>query len=389
MCTFTKKDKVCTTIINSVKFAFIVLFMVFLPCFTAAGQVKDGWIIVIDPGHGGRDPGALGSFSKEKDITLAVALKTGEYIEKNLKNVKVIYTRKTDVLVDLIDRAQIANKNKADLFISIHANANPARSAYGTETYIMGHHKDQQNLEVAMKENEVILLETDFSKKYEEFDPKSPESYIMFTLYQNAYSEQSTKLASMLQAQFKERVGRYDRGVMQAGFWVLYRTTMPSILTEIGFMTNINEEKYLNSAQGQDYLASAIFRACRDYISEIDKKSIISYETVQQPEDIKPSVPPGSSVAGRPNSIVFKVQIATSSRKISTSPSEFKNIGDVSEINSGNRYRYVTGTFDDYLKAVEYRKEMEKIFPGAFVIAVSDNKVLPLQEALDKIKKGN
>jgi N-acetylmuramoyl-L-alanine amidase len=365
--------------------SLIVLLALIVSWGSITGQVNDGWVIVIDPGHGGRDPGAVGSFSKEKDITLAVALKTGEYLEQNIKNVKVIYTRKTDVSVDLLERSEIANKNKADLFVSIHVNALEGRNAYGTETYIMGHHKDQQNLEVAMKENEVILLEKDFSEKYEEFDPKSPESYIMFTLYQSAYSEQSTRLASTLQSQFKERVGRYDRGVKQAGFWVLYRTTMPSILTEIGFITNVNEEKYLNSKQGQDYIASAIFRACRDYINDIEKKSVISYSAPEVPADSGPKKITASS--SEPD-IIFRVQLAASSRRISTEPSNFKNIQDVREITSGSRYRYVSGTFSEYSKAVEYRREMEKIFPGAFVIAVSDDKVLPLQEALDRIKKG-
>lgn len=371
--------------INRKMRSLIVLLILIICQGIVAGQVNDGWVIVIDPGHGGRDPGAVGSFSREKDITLAVALKTGEYLEQNIKNVKVIYTRKTDVSVDLLERSEIANKNKADLFVSIHVNALDGRNAYGTETYIMGHHKDQQNLEVAMKENAVILLENDFSEKYEEFDPKSPESYIMFTLYQSAYAEQSTRLASSLQSQFKERVGRYDRGVKQAGFWVLYRTTMPSILTEIGFITNVNEERYLNSKQGQDYIASAIFRACRDYINDIEKKSVISYSAPESPADNQPEDVTSPS-AGQ--GIIFRVQIAASSRRISTEPANFNNVRDVSEINSGNRYRYVSGTFPEYAKAVEYRREMEKIFPGAFVIAISDNKVLPLQEALERIKKG-
>ena len=177
--------------------------------------IKDdkNWVIVIDAGHGGKDPGALGSFSAEKNITLAIALKTGSYIEQNLKNVTVIYTRKTDAFVDLKDRPAIANKNNADLFISIHVNSANVKSVHGAETYVMGATKDEQNLEVAMKENEVILLENDYSTTYEGFDPKSPESYIMFSLMQNIYLRQSTSLASRIQTQYRERYDRLDRGV--------------------------------------------------------------------------------------------------------------------------------------------------------------------------------
>ena len=196
----------------------------------------------------------------EKNITLAIALKTGEYIEQNLKNTKVVYTRKNDTFVEVRDRATIANRNKADLFISIHANWAPSKKIQGTETFIMGHTKDDANLQVAMKENEVILLESDYTTKYEGFDPKSPESYIMFTLMQNIYQEQSTLLASKVQSQFKDKVSRVDRGVKQAGFWVLFMTTMPSVLIETGFITHPSEEKFLNSKQGQDYLASAILQ---------------------------------------------------------------------------------------------------------------------------------
>lgn len=239
----------------------------------SASDTNKPWVIVIDAGHGGNDHGATGSYNSEKDITLAITLKTGEYIEKYINNVSVIYTRKDDSFIGLRERANIANKTKANLFISIHTNGVKSKIVQGTETFIMGLAKDQQNLEVAMKENEVILLEKDNSTKYEGFDPKSPESYIMFTLMQNIFQEQSTNLASKIQTQFRDRVSRSDRGVKQAGFWVLFMTTMPSVLIETGFITNLSEEKFLNSKQGQDYLSSAIFRACRDYINEIDSKS--------------------------------------------------------------------------------------------------------------------
>jgi N-acetylmuramoyl-L-alanine amidase len=347
-------------------------------------KMNGKWVIVIDPGHGGRDPGALGSFSKEKDINLAIALKTGQYIEENLKNVTVIYTRDDDSTVDLIERPMIANKNNADLFISIHANWANTKKVFGAETYIMGLAKDNENLAVAMKENEVILLEEDYSTKYQGFDPNSPESYIIFTLMQNVFQKQSTDLAQKIQTQFVERVDRKDRSVKQERFWVLYNTSMPSVLIETGFITNDAEERFLNSKQGQDYLASAIFRACRDYINEIDVMSGIS--TVRnQPAAIKKD----SDLVARmtEGKVLFMVQVATAATKTEIKPENFNGIKDIIEINAQDRYKYVTGSFTEYSDAVKYRKKIESIYPDAFVIAVKDNKILPLQQALDQKKK--
>jgi N-acetylmuramoyl-L-alanine amidase len=365
------------------KLIFAIIIFMLASSTGRAMQNDKNWVIVIDAGHGGRDPGALGTFSREKDITLAIALKTGEYIEQNVKNVKVIYTRKNDTFVEIRDRADIANKNHADLFISIHVNWGEQKYIQGTETFIMGITKDQQNLEVAMKENEVILLENDFNKKYQGFDPKSPESYIMFSLMQNIYQEQSTNLASNIQTQYKERVSRRDRGVKQAGFWVLFMTTMPSVLTETGFITNLAEEKFLNSKQGQDYIASAIFRACRDYVDDIDSKSNISFG--QQNMDAEPYN--STKMVAPPGEIVFMVQIATSSSKNEIKPENFNGIRDVVEINSQDRYKYASGNFSDYSEAASYRKKIEAVYPDAFVIAVKDNKILPLQQALEQMKK--
>jgi len=364
----------------------IFLFITLMIVSASAKDIKNekGWIIVIDAGHGGKDPGALGSISREKDITLAIALKTGEYIEKNIKNVTVIYTRKNDTFVELRDRANIANKNKADLFISIHANWAKSKNIMGTETYIMGLAKDQQNLEVAMKENEVIFLEDDYSTKYEGFDPKSEVSYIMFTVMQKVFQDQSTELASKIQTQFREKVDRHDRDVKQAGFWVLFTTTMPSVLIETGFITNLSEEKFLNSKQGQDFLASAIFRACRDYINEIDSKSGISAVKNHNPD---PKPDNKIQIISPSEEIVFMVQIATSSSKTEINPENFKGLKDVVEINVQDRFKYATGGFTDYSAAVKYRKKLEAVYPDAFVIAVKDNKILPLQKALEQKKK--
>jgi N-acetylmuramoyl-L-alanine amidase len=234
---------------------------------------EDEWVVVIDAGHGGKDPGAIGSRTKEKTINLAVALKTGRYINENLKDVKVIYTRDDDTFPGLAERAEVANKVKADLFISIHSNSVPDKRFYGAETYVLGQTMDEANLQVAMKENSVITFESDYQTKYEGFDPNSAESYIIFSLMQNTYLKQSTEFATLIQNQFRDRVGRKDRGVKQAGLVVLWRTTMPSVLVELGFISNPDEEKYLMSEQGQDYLASAIFRAFRDYKQAIDSRS--------------------------------------------------------------------------------------------------------------------
>lgn len=234
-------------------------------------------VVVIDPGHGGRQPGTSGIRTKEKDITLKVALKVGAYIEENVPGVKVFYTRKTDVTVGLAERAQIAIDNNADVFISIHANSLPesvpkARKdmIHGTETYVMGLHVSDANFEVAKRENSVILLEDNYKEKYEGFDPNSPESYILFSLNQSASQDASLILASKIEEQFSQRAGRRSHGVKQAGFVVLWRTTMPSVLVEIGYLSNEKEERELNSEQTQDYIASAIYRAFKDFKSQME-----------------------------------------------------------------------------------------------------------------------
>jgi N-acetylmuramoyl-L-alanine amidase len=379
-----KNGKERTKYIYVLKLLFMAILMVVISAWKPADPSEKKWVIVIDPGHGGRDPGALGSISKEKNINLAIALKAGEYLEMNLSNVTVLYTRKTDVFVELRDRPEYANKNKADLFISIHSNWISKSSIKGAETWIMGPAQDEQNLEVAMKENEVILLEDDFSEKYEGFDPKSPESYIMFTVMQNIFKEQSTLLASGIQSQFKNRAGRIDRGVKQAGFWVLYMTTMPSVLVETGFITNAEEEKYLNSKEGQDYMASAIYRATRDYINEVDKKSNISTSVENEESEVTDSSIVESVAAE--DKLKFMIQIATSAERKALVPGNFKGLTDVVELPSQDNFKYASGSFDDYAQAAEYRKKILTLYRDAFVIAVKNYKILPLQEALNSKK---
>jgi N-acetylmuramoyl-L-alanine amidase len=227
-------------------------------------------VVVIDAGHGGKDPGTRGKNALEKDVALKIALKVGSFIEKNLPDVKVIYTRKNDTYIALDERANIANRNKADLFICIHANSMPGGRATGTETYVMGLHKDESNFDVAKRENSVILMDENYKERYEGFDPDSPESYILFSLTQSAYQESSLSFAQKVEDQFRSRVGRISRGVKQAGFLVLWKTTMPSVLIETGFLSQPTEEQFLAGAKGQDLIASGIYRAFKEYKIEVE-----------------------------------------------------------------------------------------------------------------------
>ncbi|MEQ9424004.1 MAG: N-acetylmuramoyl-L-alanine amidase [Cyclobacteriaceae bacterium] len=226
--------------------------------------------LVIDAGHGGRDPGTSGTKSREKDVALDIALELGGIINKYMPDVEVVYTRNDDSFPSLDERADIANKSGADLFISIHCNASLNKNVRGTETYVMGLHKTDDNLQVAMRENSVINLEENAEDVYDGFDPNSPESYILFSLAQNAYLNNSLMLAERVEKQFEERAGRRSRGVKSAGFIVLWRTSMPSILVETGYLSNEREERELNDDLIQTYLASGIYRAFRDYKNEIE-----------------------------------------------------------------------------------------------------------------------
>jgi N-acetylmuramoyl-L-alanine amidase len=257
--------------VNNIKIKLILLAITLLN-FSGKSPIPQSKVdvIVIDAGHGGHDPGTSGKSLKEKDVALKIALILGGYIEKNIPDVKVIYTRKTDRYLSLDERAEIANKNKADLFICIHANSLPGAPAKGTETFVMGLHKDNSNFEVAKRENSVILMDENYKERYEGFDPSSPESYILFALNQSAYQESSLRFAAKIESQFKTRVGRSSRGVKQAGFMVLWKTTMPSVLIETGFLSNVTEEKFLGSESGQDLIASGIYRAFKEYKAEIE-----------------------------------------------------------------------------------------------------------------------
>jgi len=364
--------------------------------------------VVIDAGHGGKDPGSQGLTANEKDVVLAIALKLGSYIENSLSDVKVVYTRKTDEFIPLHQRADIANNNKADLYISIHANGNVNNMVSGTETLVLGLHRAEENFEVAKKENAVILLEDDYSTHYEGFDPNSPESYMIFSLMQNLYFEQSINFAAYVQNQFGTRASRKDRGVKQQGLLVLARTSMPGVLIETGFMTNPEEEKFLVSDQGQDYIASAIFRAFRDYKNMMENKN--SYlaggntgtdsDACKVHSDSMPLVRTGGIAAiqkadsvtmdmpVRPNKttpIVFRIQILASVRKLPANAPQFKGHKNIEEYKVGNMYKYAIKGGENYNETLASCKKIQDQFPGAFVIAVKDSSIIPLKQGLNEI----
>ncbi|MBM3420223.1 MAG: N-acetylmuramoyl-L-alanine amidase [Bacteroidetes bacterium] len=385
MATPGKNGTVKDIILNLRMRLVVIVPLLLLSTSGFVSPVTKEFVVVIDAGHGGRDPGAIGSASREKDIVLAIALKTGNYIKQNLSDVKVVYTREKDVFIELDRRADIANKNNADLFISIHTNAvrqGVSRNVAGSETFVLGTDKENQNLSVVMKENEVITLEENYTTRYEGYDPKSPESFIIFSLMQNVYLKQSLELATLIQNQFRERAGRIDRGVKQGGFLVLWMTTMPSVLVETGFISNPAEEKFLKSEQGQDYIASAIFRAFREYKSNIDKRS--SFTTVRE-EPVKTQT--AAVTAAGSAEIFFTVQIATTREKKDLNPANFRGLTDLFEYPATDRYRYTSGKFRSYQEAVDYRKNITDKYPDAFVIAFRGNTTIPLSQAIEATTK--
>ncbi len=356
--------------------------------------------IVIDAGHGGHDAGCHGSTAFEKNVTLSVALKLGALIEKNMPGVKVIYTRKTDEFIELYERASVANRQKADLFVSIHCNANNNTSAYGTESWTMGLHKTEGNLEVAKRENSSILMEKDYSANYDGFDPNSPEAYIMFSLNQNAFINQSLMLASYVEDEFKKD-GRYSRGVKQAGFLVLWRTTMPSILIETGFLTNKNEEQYLASDKGQNELTQSIFDAIKVYKNKMENEVNglfnINDRTikVKQEDNDKMEVKldsPTVTISGKTNittdntikptstetksEIYYALQIAASKNTINTKVAPFKDLKDIRIItDNAGMNRVYAGKYKTKEEAVKQLDLLtSKGFKGCFIVGFENGK---------------
>jgi len=408
----------------------ILAFFALLVAYPQTVCSKD-FTLVIDAGHGGNDPGAIGTYSKEKNINLNVALKVGELIRKNCENVKVIFTRQTDVFVPLDDRADIANKAKADLFLSIHTNALPdGKAGSGSETYSLGMARAKENLDVAKRENSVILYERNYQERYAGFNPNSSESYIIFDYMQDQHMKQSAELAKAIQNQYQNS-GRPNKGVHQAGFLVLRKTSMPSILTELGFITTPQEEQYLNSAKGVDELAQDIYLGFIDYhnIQERHKSVVLAIADEKKdqqqpdtttttnnnntskeqeqpaPEETKQEIPsqkeetsqssdkkkdvssPVKETEDNKLPPVFKIQIYTSSRSLRDGSAQFNGLTDVDHYMDKNIYKYTYGSTSSYSEIVALRKTIMEKFPDCFVIAFQGKDKISIQDALNIQRK--
>ena len=375
----------------------ICLWLLFLPLCTSHLWGKD-FVVVIDAGHGGHEPGAIGKISKEKNINLNVALKVGNLIKNNCDDVKVIYTRSKDVFIPLDRRAEIANNAKADLFISIHTNALANnRTAKGASTWTLGLAKSDANLEVAKRENSVILYESDYQTRYAGFNPNSAESYIIFEFMQDKYMEQSVHLASLMQKQFRHTCKRLDRGVHQAGFLVLKASAMPSILIELGFISTPEEERYLNSETGATTMAKGIYHAFLNYKREHEirltgvSKTVIPTEQKEQDiekENDRPvTVQKVAESATNDNEITFKIQILTSSKPLAKNDKRLKGLKGVDYYKEKDIYKYTYGASGDYNKVLRTKRTITAKFKDAFIIAFRDGEKMNVNEAIAEFKK--
>lgn len=423
---------ICTVFIDMklnrphILYIVICLWLLFLPSCTNHLWGKD-FVVVIDAGHGGHDPGAIGKISKEKNINLDVALKVGNLIKKNCDDVRVIYTRSKDVFIPLDRRAEIANNAKADLFISIHTNALANnRTAKGASTWTLGLAKSDANLEVAKRENSVILYESDYRTRYAGFNPNSAESYIIFEFMQDKYMEQSVHLASLMQKQFRQTCKRADRGVHQAGFLVLKASAMPSILIELGFISTPEEERYLISEEGAGNMAKGIYRAFLNYKREHElrltgvSKTIIPTEqeedstpviAQQDTESVNTTAPQEQELLAEANTrpvattktaskrpivaesatndseITFKIQILTSSSPLTKNDKRLKGLKDVDFYKEGGIYKYTYGASDDYNKVLRTKRTITAQFKDAFIIAFRNGEKMNVNEAIAEFKK--
>ena len=387
----------------------IVATIILIFSLSVALAAKKGFTLVIDAGHGGHDAGALGTFSKEKNINLNVALAFGRLVESNCPNVKVIYTRKTDVFVPLHQRADIANRNKADLFVSIHTNALPkGAKASGLETYTLGMNRAAENFDVAKRENSVILVEKDYQQHYEGFDPNSSESYIMFEFLQDKNMAQSVELARLVQKRTCATARRPNKGVKQAGFLVLRETSMPSCLIELGFITTPSEEQYLNTDEGVANMGKGIYLAFCDYLAKYDKSFTVPFkpereetERVRKEErvdevkaDEKPEVKTDEKSEVKTdekpdsaNAPVFKVQILTSNVKLSPKSKRLKGREDADFYKDGGIYKYTLGSSTNYNEIYRLRKQVLGKFPEAFIIAFRNGQRMDVQEAVREFRR--
>jgi N-acetylmuramoyl-L-alanine amidase len=362
------------------KYIIVLFVLTFITSLTSVSRLHaqdDRFVVVIDAGHGGHDPGRpTKNGYKEKDIALKLALKVGKELEKN-PQFKVIYTRKTDVFVTLRNRAKIANKADADLFVSIHCNAHHTQ-AYGTETFVLGAKNSERNMSVAKAENEVIFLEENYEENYAGFDPSSPESTIAIGIEQEVYVEQSIILARKIEDNFAGKLKRKSRGIKQASLWVMHNTYMPSVLIETGFITNKKEGAYLNSKSGQANIATAIKDAILAYKKELDQNvgsNILGIEEentvveVEEPKIIK--------------DVTFKVQIAASSRDLEPKSYNFNGLSEISKTKVGGLYKYYYGVTSDYNKAQKMQGEAkQKGYTSCFVVAYKNGEQISVSEAL-------
>jgi len=399
-------------VLTGVACVFFLWFSSFVPNhrgsrIAALGVTK----VVINAGHGGHDPGNIGTGRYKqsvKNISLEVSLQLGDYIQRAFPDVDVIYTRKEDNFVTLKGRTEIANKVNADVFISIHCNSAANTEAFGTETFVMSMTKVAANLELAKRENSVVLLEENYDQTYDGLDPNNPEDMIILALQQSVHLDQSTSLSAKVQEQYRERVSRRDRGVKQAPYWVISFTTMPSILTELGFLTNKPEEDFLNSENGKVYMASAIYRAFKEYkaeiegveltVPEVDKiaakpttsgadvkleKSAEIKEDAVKPKDTAPT-------ELRNDPVVYKIQLLASSQRIDLKPDNFNGLDDVKEYEVQGLYKYTIGEVTDYKKAVSLQRTVrEKAYPNAFIIAFYQGDRIPISRALEISKSAD
>ena len=396
-----------------------LLLVTFLFVVADALAANGRFTLVIDAGHGGHDTGAMGAKSKEKDINLTVALAFGRYVERNMPDVKIIYTRTTDVFIPLMERANIANKANADLFISVHTNALPAgKIARGFETYSLGMHRAKDNLDVAMRENSVISMEKGYEQTYQGFDPKSSESYIIFEFIQGKNMERSVELARSIQNNVCRNANRPDKGVHQAGFLVLRETSMPSCLIELGFITTPDEEDLLNTPSRVDDIAKAIYDGFAQYKNKYDRRVAVPYRPANgaAKKDIPTIVPdqePAKKVVEAPrrnvdnsrrnvdtqkksteaprktadSAPVFKVQILVSNRALRPSDSHFKGETDFDSYQEGGMVKYTVGASTNYNEIYRLRKSLLEKFPEAFIVAFKNGQKCDVNQAIREFKQ--
>lgn len=359
---------------NTIKyttFAFLLAFMGLVLPDIAEAENSDGAIkcVVIDPGHGGHDPGTIwgnGKY-KEKDIVLSVSLKLGRLIKAKYPNVKILYTRTTDKYVELGARSDFANRNRADLFISVHVNSTGTTSVTGTETFVMGTHKSESNFELVKAENSVIVLEDNYRSKYEGFDPNSPESYIIFSLLQNVHLEQSLRFAELVQKRYRTGPIPTSRGVKQGGLIVLWKSTMPAVLTEIGFLSNAKDRAVLISREGQDKIADNLFKAFCDYKTEMEQ--IHGGEiNDSNPEKVAATAPANENE-------YYAIQILSVTKPLAKNAADLKGLKEYICIQAAGRYKYVIGRFKSKNEAQRELADIRKRFKGAFVIRVKNGKI--------------